>query len=68
MKAQIGDYIQTSVRAAFGVRRPLPLRVVRIDGDPSHPSTAGYELEDGSLIRDVEITADDVLLESEAGI
>lgn len=65
MKAQIGDYIRTSVKDADGVRRPLPLKVVRIDGDPSEPKTDGYELEDGSLVGNWEIGLDDVLLESQ---
>lgn len=65
MKAQVGDYIKSTVRGTDGVRRQSPLKVVRIDGDATDPKTAGYELEDGSLIGDWEISPDDVLLESE---
>lgn len=64
MKANVGDYIKSSVRNTKGVREQRPLQVVRIDGDPDS-NHAGYELEDGTVIGDWEISADDVLLESE---
>lgn len=65
MKAQVGDYIKSSVKGTDGVRRPSPLKVIRIDGDATETKTAGYELEDGSIIADWEIEMDDVMLESE---
>ena len=66
MKAQVGDYINSSVRGVDKKWRPAPLKVVAIDGDPSDPQTAGYLLEDGTTIGNWEISLDDVLLESEA--
>jgi len=65
MKAQVGDYIRSSVKGTDGIRRQSPLKVIRIDGDVTKPKTAGYELEDGSIIADWEIEMDDVMLESE---
>lgn len=55
MKANVGDYVITESG---------PRRVVQIDGQPGD-QLAGYELENGMLIFDSEITPDDVLLESE---
>ncbi len=66
MKAQVGDYIKSTVKDTDGTRKAYLLKVIRIDGDPSDPQTAGYELEDGSLIGNWEIDLDDVLLPSEA--
>lgn len=66
LKAQVGAYIKSSVKdARDGGRNPLPLKVVRLLNEDD-PQIAAYELEDGSLIGDWEISADEVLLESEA--
>lgn len=59
MKAQLGDYIKTS-------HMDRPLKVI----GKENPVGRGerwlcYVLETGELIADVELTLDDVLLESE---
>ncbi len=59
MKAQLGEYIRFRVHDGEGCATQLQSKVVRIDGDRSTPYVA-YELEDGSLIGDWEIKADDV--------
>ncbi len=51
MKARVGDYLKTE----HG-----PRRIVK--ADPEN----GYELENGHVLADTDITYDDVLLESEA--
>lgn len=55
LKADVGDYVRTE----SGMQQ-----VVRVDGSAGDP-LAGYELANGSLIADVELSDDDVLLASE---
>lgn len=57
MKAQVGDYVRVP-----GGRLRQVTGICGSDGAPG----CGYALDDGTLVADAELAAEDVLLESEA--